>query len=116
MDGKEEVSRKKLDWHPEGLVYELNISRRALKKHEGLKKLQKWIQKANDCGQITRQEAVSMLPPLVLNPKHSDIVFDMCAAPGSKTSQMLEMIYHDYAYPCIYLDFSDSIHILSKIF
>lgn len=33
-----------------------------------------------------------MLPPLLLgiSPNHS--VFDMCAAPGSKTTQILEMI------------------------
>lgn len=34
-----------------------------------------------------------MLPPLYLNISSSDIVLDMCAAPGSKTSQLLEMIY-----------------------
>jgi 16S rRNA C967 or C1407 C5-methylase (RsmB/RsmF family) len=34
-----------------------------------------------------------MLPPLFLNVQPTDIVLDMCAAPGSKTSQLLEMIY-----------------------
>jgi len=37
-----------------------------------------------------------MLPPIALNPKKDDIIFDMCAAPGSKTSQLLETIYHDF--------------------
>lgn len=34
-----------------------------------------------------------MLPPLYLDIQPSDIVLDICAAPGSKTSQLLEMIY-----------------------
>lgn len=34
------------------------------------------------------QEAVSMIPPLVLDPKPTDIVLDMCASPGSKTTQL----------------------------
>lgn len=34
-----------------------------------------------------------MLPPLYLQIQPDDMVLDMCAAPGSKTSQMLEMIY-----------------------
>lgn len=51
------------------------------------------MQKSFDSGLISRQELVSMLPPLYLNIQHDDIVLDLCAAPGSKTSQILEMIY-----------------------
>ena len=39
-------------------------------------------------GKIYVQEAASMIPPLILNPKPGDLVLDMCAAPGSKTTQM----------------------------
>ncbi|RLE38929.1 tRNA methyltransferase [Candidatus Woesearchaeota archaeon] len=39
-------------------------------------------------GYIYVQEAVSMIPPVVLNPKPTDIVLDCCAAPGSKTTQL----------------------------
>jgi 16S rRNA C967 or C1407 C5-methylase (RsmB/RsmF family) len=34
-----------------------------------------------------------MLPPLFLDVHPDDIILDMCAAPGSKTSQLLEMLY-----------------------
>ena len=37
------------------------------------------------------QEASSMIPPLVLNPK-DELVLDMAAAPGSKTTQMAAMM------------------------
>jgi len=39
-------------------------------------------------GYVYIQEAASMIPPVVLSPKPGDIVLDMCAAPGSKTTQM----------------------------
>lgn len=34
------------------------------------------------------QEAASMIPPIVLDPKPGETVLDMCAAPGSKASQI----------------------------
>ena len=43
-------------------------------------------------GKIYVQEAASMIPPLVLNPKFGDLVLDLCAAPGSKTTQMAMMM------------------------
>lgn len=43
-------------------------------------------------GKIYVQEAASMIPPLVLQPKLGDIVLDVCAAPGSKTTQMAAMM------------------------
>ena len=42
-----------------------------------------------DSGNITRQEAVSMVPPLALNVAPHHKCLDMCAAPGSKTSQVI---------------------------
>jgi len=46
----------------------------------------------HETGRITRQEAVSMLPPAVLNPNPKDLVLDTCAAPGSKATQLAEMV------------------------
>ena len=39
-------------------------------------------------GYIYVQEAASMIPPVVLAPEPGDMVLDMCAAPGSKTTQI----------------------------
>ncbi len=41
-------------------------------------------------GYIYVQDAASMIPVEVLNPSPGDIVLDMCAAPGSKTSQIAQ--------------------------
>ncbi len=50
----------------------------------------KMIQLLHDCGLTTRQEAVSMLPPILLAPKEGELVIDTCAAPGSKATQLAE--------------------------
>lgn len=57
-----------------------------------LKQLQQYLIKATDSGFLTRQELVSMLPPLLLDLQKDDFILDVCAAPGSKTVQMLELI------------------------
>jgi tRNA (cytosine49-C5)-methyltransferase len=46
-------------------------------------------------GYIYVQDAASMIPPVVLSPKPGDIVMDMCAAPGSKTTQMIQYMAND---------------------
>lgn len=38
------------------------------------------------------QEAASMIPPIVLDPKENEVILDMCAAPGSKSSQIAQMM------------------------
>jgi NOL1/NOP2/sun family putative RNA methylase len=38
------------------------------------------------------QEAVSMIPPILLNPQPYDLVLDMCASPGSKTTQIAALM------------------------
>lgn len=44
-------------------------------------------------GNLSRQEAVSMIPPLLLDVKPHHYVLDMCAAPGSKSVQILEALH-----------------------
>lgn len=43
-------------------------------------------------GYIYVQEAASMIPPVVLDPKENEKILDMCASPGSKTTQIIEMM------------------------
>jgi len=46
-----------------------------------------------ESGNISRQETVSMIPPIVLDVKPHHKVLDMRAAPGSKTAQLIEAIH-----------------------
>ncbi len=43
-------------------------------------------------GYFYTQEAASMIPPLVLDPKPGNTVLDMCASPGSKTTQIAALM------------------------
>jgi 16S rRNA C967 or C1407 C5-methylase (RsmB/RsmF family) len=81
-----------LPWYPDGNAYQLGTDRKTIRKSEALEKLHKWMIQHTDNGNITRQEAVSMVPPLALNVQSHHKCLDMCAAPGSKTTQMLEII------------------------
>jgi len=46
-------------------------------------------------GYIYLQEGASMIPPVVLKPERGDKILDLCAAPGSKTTQMADMIENE---------------------
>ena len=52
------------------------------------------VDRGATAGLLARQEAVSMLPVLVLRPhlRAGDKVLDVCAAPGNKTTQLLEIV------------------------
>lgn len=82
-----------LPWYPDNILYQINTTKQVFKKSKILNNLHKYLQKGFDAGLIARQELVSMLPPLFLNVQPDDIILDMCAAPGSKTSQLLQMQY-----------------------
>ena len=46
----------------------------------------------NLLGYIHIQEELSMVPPLVLDPQPGETVLDLCASPGSKTTQISQMM------------------------
>jgi len=56
-----------------------------VKLRRSLKELRTFLDTHVSNGRINRQEAVSMLPPLLLRISPGDAVLDLCAAPGSKT-------------------------------
>jgi len=43
-------------------------------------------------GYIYIQEAASMIPPIILDPRKGEFVLDMCGCPGSKTTQIAAMM------------------------
>ncbi|KAK9670696.1 hypothetical protein RND81_13G218800 [Saponaria officinalis] len=82
-----------LPWYPEKLAWHSNFSRNQLRKNQTLERFHEFLKLANEIGNITRQEAVSMVPPLFLDVHPDHYVLDMCAAPGSKTFQLLEIVH-----------------------
>lgn len=50
------------------------------------------MQRAQESGLVSRQELVSMLPGLLLEIYPGIKVLDMCAAPGSKTAHIIELM------------------------
>ncbi|PAN35878.1 hypothetical protein PAHAL_6G242600 [Panicum hallii] len=82
-----------LPWYPGNLAWHLNFSRKELRKNQALESFHEFLKHESEVGNITRQEAVSMVPPLFLNVQPDHHILDMCASPGSKTFQLLEMIH-----------------------
>ena len=58
---------------------------------EGL--AQRMMALLHETGRITRQEAASMLPVRLLHADSACLALDMCAAPGSKTTQLGERLH-----------------------
>ncbi|XP_014478444.1 PREDICTED: tRNA (cytosine(34)-C(5))-methyltransferase isoform X2 [Dinoponera quadriceps] len=84
-----------LPFYPEELAWQLQLTRKDIRRSEAYFRLHNFLITETNSGNISRQEVVSMVPPLVLDVKPSHKVLDMCAAPGSKTAQLIEMIHAD---------------------
>ncbi|KLO09985.1 cytosine-5--methyltransferase [Schizopora paradoxa] len=84
---------KSIPWYPGGLAWKIDVEKKSLRKSPEYKKFHSFLVYETDVGNISRQEAVSMIPPLFLDVQPHHYVIDMCAAPGSKTSQILEAMH-----------------------
>merc|ERR1719495_2615591 len=89
------VRPTKLPWYPDGMAWQLNITRKDIRRDESFFKLHNFLISETESGNISRQETVSMIPPLVLDVKPHHKVLDMCAAPGSKTAQLIESLHQE---------------------
>ncbi|KAL2343084.1 hypothetical protein Fmac_004369 [Flemingia macrophylla] len=93
VEGGETEAIRPLLWYPGNFAWHSNFSRMQLRKNQTLERFHEFLKLENEIGNITRQEAVSMVPPLFLDVHSDHFVLDMCAAPGSKTFQLLEIIH-----------------------
>ncbi|TFK49467.1 S-adenosyl-L-methionine-dependent methyltransferase [Heliocybe sulcata] len=93
VDGEEVQPPAQLPWYPDGLAWQFNVSKQVLRKNPDFKRFHSFLVFETEIGNISRQEAVSMLPPLLLDVQPHHVVLDMCAAPGSKTAQLLEALH-----------------------
>ncbi|KAM3721147.1 tRNA (cytosine(34)-C(5))-methyltransferase [Dirofilaria immitis] len=88
---------KQLSWYP--YAFQTPMSRATLRSRPLLKNFHNFLITEAELGNISRQEAVSMIPPLLLDIKPHHKVLDVCAAPGSKTMQIIEMMHCDEKIP-----------------
>lgn len=84
-----------ISWYPGGYGWELPLARRKLRKVPELEKFREWIVVQHEMGVINRQEAVSMVPTLLMDIRPHHRCVDLCAAPGSKTQQIIENLHFD---------------------
>jgi 16S rRNA C967 or C1407 C5-methylase (RsmB/RsmF family) len=93
VDGAFLPPPRPLAWFPDNGAWQLGCSVKKLRRTPSLKPLHSFIVQETEAGNISRQEAVSMLPPIMLSVESHHKVLDMCAAPGSKTGQLLESLH-----------------------
>ncbi|KAA0710639.1 tRNA (cytosine(34)-C(5))-methyltransferase [Triplophysa tibetana] len=99
VDGQKIEAPQPLSWYPDELAWHTNLSRKILRKSPLLEKFHQFLVSETESGNISRQEAVSMLPPLLLKIEPHHKILDLCAAPGSKTAQLIEMLHSDMDVP-----------------
>mmetsp|Transcript_16001 Transcript_16001/g.41412 ORF Transcript_16001/g.41412 Transcript_16001/m.41412 type:complete len:771 (+) Transcript_16001:142-2454(+) len=99
LDGQDIAPPNPIKFYPDDLAWQMNVSRGALRKEGPFNDFHKFLVAMNEKGNLSRQEAVSMIPPLLLDVQPEHTVLDMCAAPGSKTAQLIEMLHAGDAPP-----------------
>ncbi|XP_063928083.1 RNA cytosine-C(5)-methyltransferase NSUN2-like [Zophobas morio] len=81
-----------VSWYPHQLAFQLEVPRTLMRKDLRMKEFQNFLVNESEKGAICRQEIVSMVPPLLLAVQRDCKVLDLCAAPGSKTCQLIEYL------------------------
>ncbi|TDZ14461.1 Multisite-specific tRNA:(cytosine-C(5))-methyltransferase [Colletotrichum orbiculare MAFF 240422] len=92
-DGRTVEPPKPLEWYPNELAWWMTTPKNVIRKYAPFAAFQKFLVSETSVGNISRQEVVSMIPPLLMDVRPGMTVLDMCAAPGSKAGQLLEMIH-----------------------
>ena len=84
-----------ISWFPNQLAWQMTTSKSIIRRFAPFQAFQKFIVSETEVGNISRQEIVSMIPPLLMDLKPGMSVLDLCAAPGSKSAQLVELLHHD---------------------
>ncbi|KAK4156861.1 mitochondrial GTPase [Chaetomidium leptoderma] len=92
-DGVTVETPKAVPWYPDSLAWSMTTPKNVIRKFPPFAAFQKFLVSETSVGNISRQEVVSMIPPLLMDVKPGMTVLDLCAAPGSKAAQLLEMIH-----------------------
>ncbi|ORX34458.1 S-adenosyl-L-methionine-dependent methyltransferase [Kockovaella imperatae] len=92
LDGKKFDPPFQIPWFPGSMAWQVDAPKRVIRKSEPFKRFQRFLVGETEVGNLSRQEAVSMIPPLLMEVKPHHACLDMCAAPGSKTAQIIEAL------------------------
>lgn len=87
-----------IEWYPIrdcGWRVSAALDKQAFRKSPHSQPLRQLMIRLTALGVISRQEEVSMIPPFLLDVKKDEKCLDMCAAPGSKTAQLLVSLGRD---------------------
>ncbi|KAF4045199.1 16S rRNA methyltransferase RsmB/F [Phytophthora infestans] len=101
LDGQPLTPPRELLWYSakHGRAWQLDCGKTALTKgareSSAIQDFRAFLLHHTAEGNLSRQEAVSMIPALLLDVHPHHHVLDMCAAPGSKTSQIMEALISD---------------------
>ncbi|CAP93946.1 Pc16g12760 [Penicillium rubens Wisconsin 54-1255] len=82
-----------VSWYPDQLAWSMTTPKNVIRRFAPFASFQKFLVAETDVGNISRQEVVSMIPPLLIDAKPGMTVLDMCAAPGSKSAQLMELLH-----------------------
>ncbi|KAJ6032019.1 Multisite-specific tRNA:(cytosine-C(5))-methyltransferase [Penicillium herquei] len=82
-----------VSWYPDQLAWWMSTPKQVIRRFGPFSSFQKFLVAETEVGNISRQEVVSMIPPLLMDLRPGMTCLDMCAAPGSKSCQLMEMIH-----------------------
>ncbi|CDR97855.1 proliferating-cell nucleolar protein, putative [Babesia bigemina] len=87
------------------LCYQLKPDKSSLRKNDKVTEFRRCLIDEDNRGAVMRQELVSMLPVIYLDPQPHENIVDLCAAPGMKFLQILDTVntalqYRDRQPPC----------------
>ena len=92
-DGEVVTPPQPLPWYPDQLAWHMTTPKNVVRKFPPFASFQKFLVNETNVGNISRQEAVSMIPPLLMDLRPGMAVLDMCASPGSKAAQLIELVH-----------------------